>query len=329
MITKYTVDTTQIPAGTVITSDIADAAITQPKVKIKTVVALADAAAALTATQMIDSGIFTITPTVARILTTDTAVNIVAGMSGYQVGTWFDITIVNTAAFDVTLAAGVGVTLTGKTIVHNGAATWRAMIDSATTTTFYRTTYDLVDDAVTTAKILNAAVTTAKIADVNVTTIKILDANVTTAKIAALNVTEAKLSASSDYGIGMLRTARARYSFAVDGGAVSTIQPGASFNAVIPDNAIMVGCTINSTTACTSGGSSTISVGTSAGSGTASFLALTAVASFGADVLLNGLATFASPIKMTAAGSITISIAVANLTAGVIEVTVLYFVAAA
>ena len=150
---------------------------------------------------------------------------------------------------------------------------------------------------------------------------------VTTAKILDANVTEAKMAASAGFGLGVLRTARAKYSFAVDGGAISTITPVTT--AVLPDNAIIVAATINATTALTSGGSATISVGTSAGSGTASIIGLTAVASYSADAVLNSVATFASPVKLSAAGSITISVAVAALTAGILEVTLLYFVAAA
>jgi hypothetical protein len=117
----------------------ADGAITQSHMKIKSVVALADAAATLTAAQLVDNGIFTITPTVARTLTTDTVANIVAALPRYQVGTWFDFTIVNTAAFDVTLAAGTGITLSGKAIINNVSGTWKARIDSATAITLYRT----------------------------------------------------------------------------------------------------------------------------------------------------------------------------------------------
>lgn len=133
-----TVDTANITDLNVTTAKVADAAITQAQVKIQTVVALADAAATLTAAQMIDSAIFTITPTVARILTTDTAANLVAALPRYQVGTWFDIVIVNTAAFDVTLAAGTGITLVGKMIINNVSGTWKARIDSATAVTIYR-----------------------------------------------------------------------------------------------------------------------------------------------------------------------------------------------
>lgn len=126
---------------------------------------------------------------------------------------------------------------------------------------------------------------------------------------------------------GGIRVARAKYDFAVDGGVVSTITP--TTNTTIPDNAIIIGGTINSTAEVTSGGSATISVGTSAGSGTASMIGLTAVASYSADATLNMVATFAAPVKMTAAGSITVTVAVAALTAGTIEVNALYFVALA
>lgn len=132
------VTTAKIADLGVTTAKIEDAAITQAQVKTKTVVALADADATLTAAQMIDSGIFTITPTVARTLTTDTAANIVAALPRYQVGTWFDIVIVNTDAFDVTLAAGTGITLVGKMIINNVSGVWKARIDSATAVTIYR-----------------------------------------------------------------------------------------------------------------------------------------------------------------------------------------------
>ena len=145
--------------------------------------------------------------------------------------------------------------------------------------------------------------------------------------IGATKVTEAMLAASSGTGLGVLRVARARYSFAVDGGAQGLITPVS--NATIPDNAIIVGGQINSTTAATSGGAATISVGTSAGSSATSLLGVTAVASFSADARINSVATFAAAVKMSAAGSITLTVATADLTAGIIEVTVLYFVAQA
>ena len=103
---------------------------------LKTNTALADVAATLTATQLVQ-GLFTITPTVARSLTTDTAANIIAALGGYVVGSNFQFTIVNTAAFDVTLVAGVGVTLRGTALINATSGTWRVRIDSATALTIY------------------------------------------------------------------------------------------------------------------------------------------------------------------------------------------------
>ncbi|MEO5646130.1 MAG: hypothetical protein ABIQ91_01500, partial [Candidatus Paceibacterota bacterium] len=130
---------------------------------------------------------------------------------------------------------------------------------------------------------------------------------------------------STAVGINGLNVAHAIYSFAVDGGAVSTITPVST--AVIPNNAIIVAATINSTTAVTSAGSATVSVGTSAGSSTTSILGATAKASLSLDALINGVPIFATPVKMTAAGNVTFSVATAALTAGVIEAFVYYTVA--
>ena len=126
-------------------------------------------------------------------------------------------------------------------------------------------------------------------------------------------------------GDSVLRTARAIYSFATDGGAVSTITPVGTV--ALPDNAVIVAGTVNSTTACTSGGAATVAVGTSAGSSTTALLAATAVASFSLDARINAVPTFATPVKLTAAGNVTVTIAAAALTAGVIEVTLMYYVA--
>lgn len=130
-------------------------------------------------------------------------------------------------------------------------------------------------------------------------------------------------------GFGILNVARAKYSFAVNGGAISTITPAAAFNAVLPDNAVIIGGTVNCLAACTSSGAATVSVGTSAGSSTTAILGATAVASLTLDACINAVPVFATPVKLTAAGSITFSIAAFALTAGIIEVTLLYFVASA
>ena len=191
-------------------------------------------------------------------------------------------------------------------------------------------TANLANGAVTTAKIGALQVTAAELAADAVITAKILNANVTTAKIADANVTEAKLVApAATSGLGVVRTARAKYVFATDGGAISTITPAA--NSTIPDNAIIVGGIINAVTAPTSAGAATLSFGTSAGSGAASLKGVTAIATFTIDSLVATVPvwTAASAVKLTAAGSITMTIADFVLTAGVIEVTVFYIVASA
>ena len=113
--------------------------VTPAEVQTKATVALADAAATLTAAQMVGSsgGVFTITPTVARILTTDTATAIASALTGSQAGTWRAFTIINLAAFNVTLAAGTGVTLTGRMVINNESSTWLVRVDSSTTVTIY------------------------------------------------------------------------------------------------------------------------------------------------------------------------------------------------
>lgn len=128
-------------------------------------------------------------------------------------------------------------------------------------------------------------------------------------------------------GDSVLRVAKAVYNFAIDGGAVSTITPNGTV--ALPDNAVIIAATVNSTTAVTSSGAATVSIGTSAGSSATSILGATAKASLSADAVLNGVPVFATPVKLTAAGNVTFTIGTAALTAGVIEVTLYYTVALA
>lgn len=116
-------------------------------------------------------------------------------------------------------------------------------------------------------------------------------------------------------------TARAVYNFAVDGGAVGEIIPAVSDT--IPANAIVLGDVVNSPTAVTSAGAATVAAGTHAGSSSTALLAATGKASFTTDAVLVGLGQTA-PFKMSAAGQINITVGTAALTAGVIEVIVLY-----
>lgn len=106
--------------------------------RLKAVVALADAAATLTAAQLVASGIFTITPGADRILTTDTAANIIAAITTHPTGTAFEFTIINLAAFNITLQAGASVTLAGNMVVNNASATFLALVTSGSAVTIYR-----------------------------------------------------------------------------------------------------------------------------------------------------------------------------------------------
>lgn len=124
---------------------------------------------------------------------------------------------------------------------------------------------------------------------------------------------------------GGFQTAKAIYNFAVDGGAQGTITPKRT--ASLPKNAVIVGGSINSTTAFTSAGSATLAVGTSAGSSTTSILGATAKASLSANALINAVPVWATPVKLSAAGNITVTIGTADATAGVVEITLLYYVA--
>ena len=99
--------------------------------------ALSNAAATLTAAQLI-GGEFTITPSVARIQTLDTAANIISALSGSVTGSNFTFTIVNLAAFDVTVATAAGVTLVGNMVVNDGPAMFRVRRLSASTVSVTR-----------------------------------------------------------------------------------------------------------------------------------------------------------------------------------------------
>lgn len=151
-------------------------------------------------------------------------------------------------------------------------------------------------------------------------------ASLTAGNASTVPTTNSKtLRLDGNYGI-----AYAKYSFATDGGTVATKTPGGTVNTTIPANAILVGGTVNVTTACTSSGSGTLAVGCAGtGGSTTTLLAATAVASLTTNALFTTVTTFAAPKKLTGAGSITFTIGTAALTAGIVEVWVQYFTAAA
>ena len=130
-------DSDGILNGAVIAAKIGDAAVIPSKLRVKTVSALSDADATLTNDQLL-GGVFTITPTANRDLTTPTGTNICASLTGYQTGTSFEFTIVCLAAFTARLVAGVGVTLVGDIDANNISATYLAVVTGVNTVTIYR-----------------------------------------------------------------------------------------------------------------------------------------------------------------------------------------------
>ena len=117
-----------------------------------------------------------------------------------------------------------------------------------------------------------------------------------------------------------LMTAHAKYDFAVDGGAISTIVP--SNSAIIPDNAVIVRCYSLVTTAMTSGGSATLAL--SAGGVTLKAATAFDNGAFDDEDVTEHTVTD----KTTSSTGIQFTIAVATLTAGVVEVYVEYYLTA-
>lgn len=126
-----------ILAGSVTAAKLGDEAVIPSKTKAKYITAQADADDTITADEML-GGIFTITPTAARALTTDTGANILGSLTGYQAGTSYEFTIVNQAAFNVTLTAGANVSITGSAVVNNGSATFLVRAKDATDIQIFR-----------------------------------------------------------------------------------------------------------------------------------------------------------------------------------------------
>jgi hypothetical protein len=123
-------------------------------------------------------------------------------------------------------------------------------------------------------------------------------------------------------GLGEVQMARCIYDYAVDGGAIAEITP--KQNCLLPNNAVIIGGTINSTTAVTSAGGANITIGTSAGSAADSILGSTAKGSLTLDALIDAVPVLATPVKLTDKGRVTVT-PDAVLTAGVIEI-VLYYI---
>ena len=115
-----------------------------------------------------------------------------------------------------------------------------------------------------------------------------------------------------------LMTAHAKYDFAVDGGAASTIVPDNS--AIVPNNAIIVRCYSVVTTAMTSGGSATLALTT----GGVTLLAATAYNNGAFDD--EDVTEHTVVDKTTSSTGLQFVIATAALTAGVVDCYVEYYI---
>jgi len=104
-------------------------------------VAVSDAAATLTAAQLLESKLFTQEPSAARTLTTATAALIVAALVDESTGTSFEFTIVNKAAAThaITLAGGTDVSIVGSATVSAATSgTFVGVVQSDSTVKVYR-----------------------------------------------------------------------------------------------------------------------------------------------------------------------------------------------
>jgi hypothetical protein len=132
-----------------------------------------------------------------------------------------------------------------------------------------------------------------------------------------------------DKGIGSLAFAKAIYNFSKDGGATGVITP--YYGATVPAGAVCIFSTVNATTPPV--GSGNISAGFLTGGSATQILGATAYnnAIFATDAGVNVgliLPTSGNIFKTTAQAPITFTLS-GTLTAGVIEVNVVFFIAAA
>lgn len=129
-------------------------------------------------------------------------------------------------------------------------------------------------------------------------------------------------------GLASVGNAKMTYNFAADGGAIATITPINS--PTIPAGAIILGGVVDLTTAITSNGGNTATIGLGLGAGAqvASLLAPIVVSNAqwtpaGLKALIP-VFTAASAVKVAAASRLTLTVAVQTLTAGVFDVNLAY-----
>jgi hypothetical protein len=118
---------------------------------------------------------------------------------------------------------------------------------------------------------------------------------------------------------------RATYDFAVQGGGIGTVnlKDADGNDATLPDKAIVTQVYVDEVTNVTSGGSPTIAFGANT---TTDLLGATAIASFTGIIAGVPTGTAATMVKLTAARTLTATIATATVTAGKLNVFVEYVV---
>lgn len=130
-------DTDAFLNGAVTSEKIADEGVLPINIYTKQHFVATDADNLLTA-DIMQNWILSITPTTARSLQSATALNILAELGTYITGTWYEFTIVNLAAFNVTLTTNTGITIYGSPVVNNASATFLISVTSPTTVAIFR-----------------------------------------------------------------------------------------------------------------------------------------------------------------------------------------------
>ncbi len=105
------------------------------------VVAETDAAQTLSAAELLESKLFTCTPTAARTFTTATAAQLLAALSDESTGTSFEFTVVNLAGAThaITVAGGTDVTIVGSATVSAATSgTFVGVVQADSTVKVYR-----------------------------------------------------------------------------------------------------------------------------------------------------------------------------------------------
>lgn len=135
----------------------------------------------------------------------------------------------------------------------------------------------------------------------------------------------ANLLSNTNFGNTAVQVCHAQYSFAVDGGGAPGLITPAN-NCTIPARSTIYGASLNWTTAGV-GATNTTSIGvTGTGGGAAALAVATVVGSLtGNEQAIPVQGTSSTWVRITTSGTVTLTTAVAALTAGICEIYVFYF----